>query len=131
MVKNGQKCLYFCSKMVIFGLLDFWWILVTRVVYFPRLFFFNLETFNISRTTGVHLNIWAGPNFAFLVWTVPPIYKYWSGRPVWYICVYWICIVEGGGMQVEDQLRIVNSANLCLMFGRGVKTEQRHHSWRW
>ena len=54
-----------------------------------------------------------------------------SGRSVWYICVYWICIVEGGGMQVEDQLRIVNSANLCLMFGRGVKTEQRHHSWRW
>ena len=27
---------------------------------------------SISRTTGVHLNIQAGPTFAVLVWTVPP-----------------------------------------------------------
>ena len=29
-----------------------------------------------ARTTCVHLNIRAGPTFAVLVWTVPPIYNY-------------------------------------------------------
>ena len=38
-----------------------------------------------ARCLGVHLNIWAGPTFADLLWTVPPIYTYFSGRGVWYI----------------------------------------------
>ena len=36
-----------------------------------------------TRPTGVHLNIRAGPTFAVLLWTVPPIYNYKSGRGVW------------------------------------------------
>jgi len=34
-----------------------------------------------ARTTVVHLNIWAGPTYVVLVWTVPPLYIYKSGRP--------------------------------------------------
>ena len=35
-----------------------------------------------SRPTCVQLNIRAGPTFAVLLWTVPPIYNYLSGRGV-------------------------------------------------
>ena len=39
----------------------------------------HLRIFISTRPTGVHLNIRAGSTIAVLVWTVPPIYNYWSG----------------------------------------------------